>query len=253
MNIAMITGASSGMGLEFALQLDNLLSKVDEIWLISRRKKEMLQVAECMEHTTRVLDMDITNPEHMERLNRLLSDEKPVIRMLVNCAGYGVMGEFQVLTCKEQTGMIDLNCKALTEMSYMCLPYMRKNSRIIQMASSAAFLPQANFAIYAATKAYVLSFSRALSEELRSRQIYVTAVCPGPVKTPFFDLAEKNGKTLAAKKFFMADPEAVVEQAIRDSYHRKTTSVYGFSMKSFQVLTKIVPHQTILTIMRFMK
>lgn len=253
MNIAIITGASSGMGLEFALQLDNLLSKVEEIWLISRRKEEMLQVASCMEHTTRVLDMDITNVEHMERLNTLLSNEKPVIRMLVNCAGYGVMGEFESLTCKEQTGMIDLNCKALTEMTYMCLPYMMRNSRIIQLASSAAFLPQADFAIYAATKSFVLSFSRALSEELRARQIYVTAVCPGPVKTPFFEIAEKSGKTLAAKKFFMAEPEKVVQQAIQDSYHKKTMSVYGLSMKSFQILTKIVPHQAIFSIMRHMK
>lgn len=253
MNIAIITGASSGMGLEFALQLDNLLSKVDEIWLIARRKEEMLQVASCMEHTTRVLDMDMTNAADMEKLNVLLSTEKPVIRMLVNCAGYGVMGEFETLTCKEQTGMIDLNCKALTEMTYMCLPFMKRNSRIIQLASSAAFLPQANFAIYAATKAYVLSFSRALSEELRTRQIYVTAVCPGPVNTPFFEVAERNGKTLAAKKLFMAEPEAIVQQAIADSYHKKQMSVYGISMKSFRILTRLVPNETIFAIMRYLK
>ena len=94
MNIIMITGASSGMGLEFALQLDNVFDSVDEIWLIARRKEAMLQVAECMEHTTRILDMDVTNQSHMLRLRKLLVEEKPVIRMLVNCAGYGVMGKF---------------------------------------------------------------------------------------------------------------------------------------------------------------
>ena len=102
MNIIMITGASSGMGLEFALQLDNVFDSIDEIWLIARRKEEMLKVAECMEHTTRILDMDVTNEAHMKRLAHLLQEEKPVIRMLVNCAGYGVMGNFTKLNRKEE-------------------------------------------------------------------------------------------------------------------------------------------------------
>ena len=130
---------------------------------------------------------------------------------------------------------------------------MKKNSRIIQLASSAAFMPQPDFAVYAATKSYVYSLSRALSEELRQRKIYVTAVCPGPVDTPFFDIAEKDGKTLAIKKLTMASPEKVVEQAISDSFHKKRTSVYNPYIKMFYVLAKIIPHQWILYIMRFMK
>lgn len=253
MNIVIITGASSGMGLEFALQLDNVFSTVDEIWLIARRKEAMLQVAECMENTTRVLDMDVTNAEHMKRLENLLAKEKPVIRMLVNCAGYGVMGEFAKLNQKEQLGMIDTNCKALTQMTDLCLPYMRKNSRIIQLASSAAFMPQPGFAVYAASKSYVYSFSRALSEELRRRHIYVTAVCPGPVDTPFFDIAEKDGKILSVKKLTMVSPEQVVERAISDSYHKKRVSIYNPYIKAFYVLSKVLPHQLILYVMRYMK
>lgn len=253
MNIIMITGASSGMGLEFALQLDNVFDSIDEIWLIARRKEEMLKVAECMEHTTRILDMDVTNEAHMKRLAHLLQDEKPVIRMLVNCAGYGVMGNFTKLNRKEELGMIDVNCKALTDMTYLCIPYMRKNSRIIQLASSAAFMPQPYFAVYAASKSYVYSFSRALSEELRSRRIYVTAVCPGPVDTPFFDIAEKDDKTLSIKKLTLASPEKVVERAIADSFHKKKISVYNPYIRAFHVLAKIVPHQWILFIMRFLK
>lgn len=253
MNIIIITGASSGMGLEFALQLDNVFDSVDEIWLIARRKEEMLKVAECMEHTTRVLDMDVTDQLHMRRLQRLIKEEKPVIRMLVNCAGYGVMGDFMRLNQQEELGMIDVNCKALTQMTYLCLPYMRKKSRIIQLASSAAFMPQPDFAVYAASKAYVYSLSRALSEELRKRRIYVTAVCPGPVNTPFFDIAEKDGKTLSIKKMTMASPEKVVERAIEDSFRRKRVSVYNPYIKAFYVLAKFVPHQWLLYIMRFLK
>lgn len=254
MNIIIITGASSGMGMEFALQLDNVFeSSIDEIWLIARRKEQMLEVASSMDHTTRVLDMDVTKQDDMKRLKKLLAKEKPVVRMLVNCAGYGVMGPFSNLNMKEELGMIDVNCKALTQMTYLCIPYMRKNSRIIQLASSAAFMPQPNFAVYAASKAYVNSFSRALSEELRKKRIYVTSVCPGPVDTPFFDLAEKDGKTLAIKKLTIATPEKVVEKAIKDSFHKKRVSVYGFYIKAFHAASKVVPHQVILTIMRYMK
>lgn len=253
MNIIIITGASSGMGVEFALQLDNVFDKIDEIWLIARRKEAMLEVAQYMKNTTRVLDMDLTDHAHMERLERLLKEEKPVIRMLVNCAGYGLMGKFSQEDKNGLLGMIDLNCRALTEMTHMCLPYMRKNSRIIQLASSAAFLPQPDFCVYAATKSYVYSFSRALARELEDREIYVTAVCPGPVDTPFFDIAEKNGKTLGIKKLTLARADKVVERAIADSYKKKERSVYGGWIKAFEAAAKIIPHSAILNIMKHMK
>ena len=253
MNIMIITGASSGLGVEFALQLDNVFHNIDEIWLIARRKKEMLEVAQYLEHTTRVLDMDVTDAEQMERFEKLLADEKPVIRMLVNCAGYGIMGDFSTSNINEELGMIDVNCRALTQMTYLCIPYMRKNSRIIELASSAAFLPQPDFAVYAATKSYVLSFSRALNQELRSKGIYVTAVCPGPVDTPFFDIAEKTGSTLAVKKFTLVRADQVVERAIADSYHKHERSIYSAWIKSFDVAAKIIPHRPILELIRLLK
>ncbi|MDE6363948.1 MAG: SDR family NAD(P)-dependent oxidoreductase [Lachnospiraceae bacterium] len=253
MNIILITGASSGMGVEFALQLDNVFQNIDEIWLIARRKKELLEVAQHLEHTTRVLDMDVTDDEQIERLKKLLADEKPVIRMLVNSAGYGIMGDFSVSNIKTELGMIDVNCKALTQITHLCIPYMRRNSRIIQLASSAAFLPQPNFAVYAATKSYVYSFSRALNQELRRKKIYVTAVCPGPVDTPFFDIAEKTGSTLAVKKLTLVRADQVVEKAIADSYHKRERSVYGAWIQSFEVLAKILPHSVLLEAMRFLK
>lgn len=251
MNIVIITGASSGLGVEYALQLDNIFhNSIDEIWLIARRKKALLEVAQYMEHTTRVLDMDITNAASIERFQNLLKNEKPTIRMLVNGAGYGVMGKFSQLDMHEQLDMVDLNCKALTQLTYLCIPYMRPNSRIIQMASSAAFMPQPNFAVYAASKAYVYSFARALNRELIPKQIYVTAVCPGPVDTPFFDIAEKDGKTLAIKKLTMAQADKVVAKAIQDSFHKRESSVYGCWIQGFELLAKIVPHKLLLSIVQ---
>ena len=139
MNIIIITGASSGMGEEFALQLDNKFHNIDEIWLIARRKKAMLEVAQYLDHTTRVLDMDVTKEEHMKRFQNLLKAEKPVIRMLVNSAGYGIMGDFSSSTIDDELGMIDVNCRALTQMTYICLPFMKRNSRIIQLSSTTKF------------------------------------------------------------------------------------------------------------------
>ena len=190
MNIAIITGASSGIGKEFALQLDAGLYTIDEFWLIARRKDRLEELACDLDHMAKTIPLDLTQEADMEHLRALLRKERPAVRMLINCSGYGIMGQFSEIDSREQVGMIDLNCRALTEITHACLPYMKKNSRIIQLASSAAFLPQPGFAVYAASKSYVLSFSRALSEELRSRKIYVTAVCPGPGQPEFFDRAE---------------------------------------------------------------
>ena len=163
------------------------------------------------------------------------------------------MGDFSEGDKSELLGMVDLNCRALTEMTYLCIPYMRKNSRIIQLASSAAFLPQPDFAVYAASKSYVYSFSRAIARELAPRKIYVTAVCPGPVDTPFFDIAEKSGSTLGVKKLTIAKADKVVRQAIADSFQKKEHSVYSRVIRSFELLAKVVPHSAILKIMSYMK
>ena len=133
------------------------------------------------------------------------------------------------------------------------VPFMREGSRIIQMASSAAFLPQPDFAVYAATKSYVLSFSRALGEELKRDGIYVTAACPGPVDTPFFDIAEAGGSTLALKKYALVSPERVAALALKDSLRRRPVSVCSLPIKSLFLLTKLVPHSVILDVMDWMK
>lgn len=142
--------------------------------------------------------------------------------------------------------MVDLNCRALTRMTLLCLPYMHPGSRIINLASAAAFCPQPYFAVYAATKSYVLSFSRSLGEELKTRGITVTAVCPGPVDTPFFDVSGKPQNFL--KELTMAQPGPVVHQALKDSRKRKELSIYGLPMKLTYAGTKLLPHKLLLRI-----
>lgn len=272
-NIIIVTGASSGMGKEFVKRIDQRFPKVDEIWLIARRKDVLQELADSCNHTCKVLAFDLCEKQAQDEIKDLLAEEQPQITLLVNSAGYGILGPFYKDTeavknadfvknekmsvdagwMKEQTGMVSLNCEALTAMTYLCIPYMKKGSRIIQFASSAAFLPQPKFAVYAATKSYVLSFSRALNEELRSRQIHVTAVCPGPVNTEFFDRAEKGSDTLFIKKLVMAKPERVVKRALLDAKDKKDVSVYSLPIQAFYLASKLLPHKLMLMVMRMMK
>lgn len=157
-NIIIITGASSGIGQEFALQIDTAFSNIDEIWMIARREERLMEVGKVMEHKVKMISMDVTDEYAMDDFEELLEKEDVTVRMLINAAGFGLMGPFDELSLEEQTDMLYVNCEALTKMTYICLPYMAKGSRIIQMASAAAFVPQQDFAVYAATKAYVLSF-----------------------------------------------------------------------------------------------
>ncbi|MBQ7841384.1 MAG: SDR family NAD(P)-dependent oxidoreductase [Lachnospiraceae bacterium] len=253
MNIIVITGASSGMGREFAMQLDRGLKTIDEFWLIARRVDRLKEISNSMHHRVKILPLDLTQETDVLLFREVLQEEKPVVRMLINCAGYGMMGDFCDVPMEKQSGQVDLNCRALVEMTGACIPYMRKKSRIIQLASSAAFLPQPGFAVYAASKSFVLSFSRALREELRKKQIYVTTVCPGPVKTEFFDIAEQYGTTLAIKKYTMVDAERVVREALAASSKNRPMSVCSLPITAFWAMTRVMPQDPVIFLTRVLK
>ncbi len=245
--IAIVTGASSGIGREFVYAIDQSMNGIDEIWIVARRKERLEEISGKLKHHARIVCGDLSNRNTVNRISQLLNADKYKIRFLINAAGYGVLGDFEKGDRKEESGMCDLNIRALTELTHVCLPFMGKNSRIINLASSASFVPQPSFAVYAASKSYVLSFSRALNAELKDRQIYVTAVCPGPVKTEFFDVAEKYGtRTLSLKKFAMTTPSVVVKEALKDSFAKKEVSVPTTMMKLFRIMCKIVPHRIII-------
>ncbi|MBE5939882.1 MAG: SDR family NAD(P)-dependent oxidoreductase [Lachnospiraceae bacterium] len=245
-SIAIITGASSGMGKEFAKQIDARFISIDEIWVVARRKDRLEALKTQLATPVRILDYDICKDESIDKINELLASENIRIKMLVNNAGMGLIGNFHTSADFEQINIIDLNIRALTKLTKICLPYMSYNGRIINIASSAAFLPQPGFAVYAASKSYVLTFSRALARELKDEYIYVTAVCPGPVETEFFEVAEKDNALVWYKKFFMAKSKNVVKKALDDSMARKHVSVYGRSMRIFRILCKIIPHEIII-------
>ena len=248
--VAVITGASSGMGREFANLIDRELTCIDEIWLIARRRDRLEEVRDEIHKPSLIICSDVSEDSFADYYRKMLKQERAGIKLLINCAGYGIIGSVAETGYDVSVGMVKTNCEGLTTVTQLSLPYMLEKSRIINLASSAAFLPQPDFDIYAASKSYVLSFSRALNVELRERNIFVTAVCPGPVATEFFRIAEDGHKRAWFKDYFMADCYSVVKQALEDSMARKELSIYGTAMKILYILSKIIPHRIILKIMR---
>lgn len=244
--IAIVTGASSGMGMECARQISNKISCIKEIWLIARRKDRMEELANSINVPCKIIVGDLLDDRFYSKFEELLASSDIKVKMLVNAAGFGKVGCFDEISSIDNGSMVRLNCESLTKITQCVLPYMQKKSRIINFASSAAFIPQPAFAVYAATKSYVLSLSRALHYELKKKEIYVTAVCPGPVDTEFFIVAEEGKKKAWFKKFFMANCEKVVSKALADSIDKKQMSIYGFWMNAFYKLTKIMSTNVLL-------
>lgn len=245
--ITIVTGASSGMGREFVRQLDTCLKTVDEIWVIARREDRLLELKESMSNiAVRVVPMDICKETDLDSLRFMLEEEKPEVRLLINAAGVGRAGRFDQITLIEATNMINLNNKALVAVTHIVLPYMAKVSNIIQVASASAFMPQKEFAVYAASKAFVLNFARALRAELKESGIIVTTVCPGPVDTEFLSISNAGQEQKPMKKLVTANVEPVVAKALRDAKAGKELSIYGLPMKAVWVASKILPHNIFL-------
>ncbi len=247
MKIAIVTGASSGMGREFVKQIPYFYKELDEIWVIARRRDRLESLAGLSPVSLRIFEGDLLSEHIYAEFQDALECERPDIRMLVNAAGFGKKGNVSDIAKKDpyiQMQMVDLNCWSLTMITVFCLPYFSKGSRILNLASAAAFAPQPSFAVYAATKSYVLSFSRGIGAELADKGIFVTAVCPGPVDTEFFTISGKLTSPL--KNTVMANPGKVVRQALLDSRKRKSVSVYGIPMKAVRAGARIIPHNLIM-------
>ncbi len=248
MNIAVVTGASSGMGREFVLQLTNYVA-VDEIWVIARREQALAALSNQCPVTIRPIALDLCDTSSFQTYADLLAAEKPNVKLLVNAAGFGKFGSFENVPLEEDCRMIDLNCKALVAMTRLTVPYMAPGSHILQLDSLSAFQPVPYITTYGATKAFVLSYSRAMNRELKKKGIRVMAMNPGWVKTEFFDHAcQTNGSEV---QYFnrLYDADAVVSTGLKDLYRtKKDYSIHGFPVRMQVRLTKLLPHSLIMTI-----
>lgn len=207
--IGIITGASSGLGRAYARHIDKVMD-LDELWLVARREERLIALANSLEKDCRILPLDLTRRESIETLRQALEEEKPRVSLLVSAAGFGKFGRAEDLSLEETGDMIELNCKAAAEVTRVCIPYLRRGSRVLEVASCAAFQPLPAMSLYAATKAFLLHYTRALREELSPRGVLVTAVCPYWLKTEFMAVARDTANPEAVRHTPLAmRPEAV--------------------------------------------
>ena len=246
MRIAIITGASSGMGREFVRQLCAEES-FEQVWVIARRLDRLNELKEEMGDFIRPIALDLIKDESIAELKALLEAEKPEVALLVNASGFGKFEAFENISLEDQLQMIDLNARSLTAITYITLPYLKSGSKVYQVASLSSFQPVPYIGVYGATKAYVLSFTRALGAELRHTGIKMMAVCPGWVKTEFFDRAVTDESVITYyNQFFTA--EQVVTRARKDMKKGKDVSVCGFMIRAQVLLTKLLPHRLVMKI-----
>jgi short-subunit dehydrogenase len=247
MNATLITGASSGIGEAFARELSR---RGRNVLLVARSEDKL--IALCNElgrlHNVRAqyMALDLSLPESPALLFQEAEDRGLEIDLLINNAGFGAMGDFLTIDLDRQLNMIDLNVKALVELTYRFLPPMRerKQGAIINVASTAAFQPVPFMTTYAATKAFVLNFSEALWEENRSYGVTVMALCPGVTETNFFEAA--HGKKPPARA--AQTPEDVVETALRALAHRRSHVVSGFSNLLMMEAERLAPRSLIVRV-----
>ena len=245
MKIAIVTGASSGMGREFVLQLSQYV-QVDEIWAIARREDALKALQAAV--PVRAVPLDLCESASFERFAQLLEAEKPDVKLLVNAAGFGKFGAYHKVSLEDEGRMIDLNCKALVWMTRLCIPYMAAGSHILQLASNSSWQPVPYITTYGATKAMVLSYSRAMNRELKSKGIRVMAMNPGWVRTEFFDHAcqtNDGGEVQYYDRIYEADE--VVATGLKDLYKtKKDFSIHGLPVKLQVRLVKLLPHSFVM-------
>ena len=247
MNIAIVTGASSGMGREFVLQLSQYV-QVDEIWAIARREQALKSLGTDV--PVRPVVLDLCEERSFSAFATLLEKEKPNVKLLVNAAGFGKFGTYDRVSLEDDCRMIDLNCKALVAMTRLTLPYMTSGSHILQLDSLSAFQPVPYITTYGATKSFVLSYSRAMNRELRSKGVRMMAMNPGWVKTEFFDHAfQTNGGNEVQYFDRLYEADAVVATGLKDLYRtKKDYSVHGFPTRMQVRLVKLLPHGLVMRI-----
>ncbi len=234
MRIAIVTGASSGIGEEFCRCLDS--KGLDSIWLVARSKDRLEALAANLKTSSIIISADLTDFGSIRGLADSIDSEKPEISYLINCAGFGTFGNVSQQSLEEINGMISLNCTALIDITSVCLPYMAEGSTVIEVCSASAYLPLKELSVYAATKSMVHSFCDSLRAEVKDdpRRISVLEVSPGWVKTDFipksiekFDVPEKVFK-------HTVEAEDVAETAFKDLARGRKVSICGRYNK-FQV------------------
>ena len=242
MKIAVITGSSSGLGAEFAFAIGKTRNDIDEIWLIARRENKLKEIAEKLSKNSKVIPLDITSEKDLNKYAEILNETNAEVKLLINNAGFGKIGNIDEISPEDNGGMVRLNCEALTVFTSLTLPFMKEKSEIINTCSIASFVPNSRMAVYSSTKAYVMSFSRAVRKELKSRKINCLAVCPGPMDTEFLGVAGiEKGVSHTFDTLPRVNPKAVANKSLKASQKGKGIYTNRAFYKFYRLLAKLLP------------
>ena len=240
MSVAIITGASGGIGSEFARQL-TALGLIDEFWFVARSEDKMQRLADELGVKAKIIGADLTCEDGVNKVREALETEKPEVKFLINASGFGNFGAFDELSEDEVVKMIDLNVKALVLLTHMTVPYMESGGRIVQLGSGSCFTPLPYFNIYSSSKVFVLHYTKSLNYELKKYGVRATCFCPGWVGTDFLDKSVANGNTHPKKIKPVLNCEKVVRGCLKASIKGKAMFVTGKYTKFQHVLFKLVP------------
>ena len=245
--IAIVTGASGGIGSEFTRLM--CLEQVDEVWVVARNVAKLEGLKASFGEKVRVMPADLTQVSEIEKIEEVLKEEVPELVYLINNAGMLKMGDaVEDFTVEDISNMVDLNSKSMALMCKVCRPFLVAGSRIINVASSSAFLPLPYLNVYAASKSFARNYSRALNVELKGTDITATAVCPGWVDTPLAP-STFNGKDMNLMGVVQAKP--VAEKALKAAKKGKDIFVYPFSFKALHVVAKLFPQRLAMAIWKW--
>ena len=238
MRVAVVNGASAGIGREFVYAIDRQ-ENLDEIWVIARRADRLEELKDKCRTPVRPIVLDLSELRALDDYKAILESERPEIAILVNAAGFGVFGPFAEKDLQKQLSSATVNSLALTGMCHISLPYMKKGDCIINMGSNSSWQPVPYQAVYGASKSYVLNFSRALCRELKPKGIHVLCVCPGWIKTEFQQVAHHDEYIRYVDRWY--GPEEVVAQAMNDLKKKKMVSILGHPVRRQVRLVKFLP------------
>ena len=243
--IAVITGASAGIGREFVYSVDKEY-ELDEIWVIARRAERLKELQGRCRNVIRPVVLDLSDLKSVEIYKSMLETERPEIELLINAAGCGVFGPFKEKDIDRMLSSATLNSLALTAMCHASIPYMKEGCSIINMGSNSAWQPVPYQAVYGASKSYVLNLSRALGRELKGDGIHVMCVCPGWIKTEFQKNASHDEYIRYVDRWY--EPAEVTEQAMKDLKKKKQVSILGRPVRRQVRLVKFLPVNLIMKI-----
>ena len=241
--IAILTGATGGLGKEFLKQILN--ENIDQVWAIARNKQKLSDLQKEYGEKIFPISLDLSDLNSIYQWKAMLEETKPLVSYLINNAGLAKMGRFNEFSLDEVDKTINVNCKAPVMLTQLCIPYMDKGSKIMNISSASAFQPNPYINLYASSKAFERHYSRAINVELAETGMTATAVCPGWIDTEMLQ-KEINGQKVNFPG--LVSPEKVVTKAIKDAKKGKDMSVCSLYVKYQHLIVKLLPQRTIMKI-----